>query len=45
MELEKQLMALLLSRSNSKNIRMIAEKIEMKTSKSLDKDIENLKGI
>ena len=45
MKLEEQLLELILSRPNAKNIQIIAEELEMESNFILSKDIENLKGI
>ncbi len=45
MKLEKQLLELLLSKSKTKEIKKIAEELEMQSNFSLSNDIEHLKGI
>ena len=45
MKLEKQLLELLLSRSDTKRLRIIAEELESESDFTLSNDIEKLKGI
>ena len=45
MKLEEQLLELILSRPNAKNIHIIAKELEMESNFILSKDINNLKGV
>ena len=45
MKLEEQLLELILSRSNTQKIEIIAKELEMESNFLLSKDIEKLKGI